>query len=152
MKKIGLNYLLIAVFAIATVFTSCNKDNDYGNDNGGGGGGGGSTGKIIEDFPASFAKKLCENWDCSEWLKVYYSAQGFNGIETMHCINTADCATDFDINDMYEYLYEGGSNLLSSSSYNQNTKRVTIYYTTYRNIGSSWDYMAIVFYTIDVIK
>jgi len=28
MKKIGLNYLLIAVFAIASVFTSCDKNGD----------------------------------------------------------------------------------------------------------------------------
>jgi len=153
MKKIGLNCLLIAIFAIASVFTSCQKDDPY-DPGDGGGGGGGITGKIIEDFPASFAKKLFENWDCSEWLKWYYSAQGFgDGIETMHCINTFDCNTEFDINDMYESLYEDGrTTLLSYSSYNQNTKCVTIYFSIYRAIGSGWDYMAIRFYTIDVIK
>jgi len=37
MKKIGLNYLIIAVFAIAAVFTSCDKDKDGDNNRNGNG-------------------------------------------------------------------------------------------------------------------
>ena len=144
--KKHLFYVIAYIIVVSTIFVSCDKDN--GNEDGNNGGG--NNGKIIEDFPASFAKKLFENWDCSRWLKSYYSAQGFVGIETMHNIATADCETEIDIIGMSESLYEHGNVLLSSSSYNQNTKCVTIYFARYS--GGSWDYYALIFYTIDVIK
>jgi len=146
MKKVFL--ILVAVIGFGLCLTSCNKETDDPS-----GSSGGNYGTTIEDFPASFAKKLFENWDCPRWLKYHYSAQSFNGIENMHCIYTFDCASDeFNINNLYEGLYEKGNALLSSSSYNQNMKCVTTYFSQYRAIGSSWDYFAVRFYTIDVIK
>jgi len=147
MKKVFL--ILIALIGIGICLMSCNKEPD-GSEGNPGDNPGSNYGTTIEDFPASFAKKLFENWDCSRWLKSYYSAQGFVGIETMHNIATADCETEIDIIGMSESLYEHGNVLLSSSSYNQNTKCVTIYFARYS--GGSWDYYALIFYTIDVIK
>ena len=143
-NKMYLFYVIAYIVVFSTVFVACDKDNDNGNN------GGRNSGKTIEDFPPSFAKKLFENWDCSQWLKLYYSAQGFNGIETMHCIQTFDCETEIGSNVLYEDLYEKGYALLSSSSYNQNTKCVTIYFA--ERSGNSWIYYACIFYTIDVIK
>ena len=145
MKKVFL--ILIALIGIGICLMSCNKEPDDS-----GGNPGSNYGTTIEDFPASFAKKLFENWDCSRWLKQYYSAQGFVGIEQMHCMMTADCESELDINEIYKDTYENGRVLLSSSSYNQNTKCVTISLSVYRAISSGWDYFVLRFYTIDVIK
>jgi hypothetical protein len=147
MKKAFL--ILVAVIGFGICLTSCSKEpggsGDDPEDNPGS-----NYGTTIVDFPASFAKKLFENWDCSQWLKLYYSAQGFVGIEQMHCMMTADCESEIYINSIYENLYEKGYALLSSSSYNQNTKCVTINFA--ERSGSGWSYFVYRFYTIDVIK